>query len=56
MLALDANRRLKCRVGLHAYGPDHDAGYPYQRCTACGKMGIYRPATGHSLGVRALLR
>ena len=56
MLALDTNRPLTCRIGLHAYAPDHEAGYPYQRCAECEKMGIYRPTAVESSGVRALLR
>ena len=34
---------LACRVGLHDYSPDIEAGYPYQECVRCGKLGIFRP-------------
>ena len=42
-MRLSGQDPLTCRVGLHDYSPDVEAGYPYQECVHCGKFGIFRP-------------
>lgn len=45
----DRLERLLCRCGVHHYAPDRKAGYPYQTCENCDKMGIYRPTVASTL-------
>ena len=56
MTSLDWSDSLGCQVGLHTYAPDVEAGYPYQTCDRCGKLGIYHPSPPVRFRLGALLR
>ena len=56
MTSLDWNGSLRCECGLHTYAPDMEAGYPYQRCERCDKLGIYHPSPPAGFRLGALLR
>ena len=47
---------LLCRIGVHKYSPDTEAGYPYQECVYCEKLGIFHPRRTLSFELNPLRR